>query len=203
MNANTGDLTGDTSNESERRWRMGRIAYWSAAALVILMPLVAMQVTDDVNWTAFDFAFAAAALLGVGALFEIAVRKSGDTVYRAAVGVALATALVLVWVNGAVGILGSEDNDANLLYVGVLVIGVIGALVARFRPWGMARAMAATAAAQAAVAVGALIAGWGGAATGPFEVVALNGFFVALWACTAVLFAKAARRPSERRGASL
>lgn len=190
MNANAGD----TTNDDGRRWSGWRTVYWSFAVLVLVVPLVAMQLTDEVNWTAGDFVFAAAALFGVGALYELAARKSGDTMYRGAVGVALATALVLVWVNGAVGILGSEGNDANVLYYGVLAIGVVGALAARFQPQGMALAMAATAIAQSAVAVGALVAGWGGDTTGPFEVVVLNGFFVALWAGSAALFREAARR---------
>ena len=89
------------------------------------------------------------------------MRKTGNAAYRWAAGLALATAFLLVWVNGAVGIIGSEDNDVNLLYYGVLAIGFVGTLFARFRPRGMAFAMAATALAQAAVAVGALVAGMG------------------------------------------
>jgi hypothetical protein len=52
--------------------------------------------------------------------------------YRAAVGVAIAAAFILVWMNLAVGIIGSEDNPANLMYGGVLAIGIIGAVIARF-----------------------------------------------------------------------
>ena len=55
---------------------------------------------------------------------------------------------MLVWINLAVGIIGSEDNPANLMYGGVLAVGVAGAVAARFRPGGMARALAATALAQ-------------------------------------------------------
>ena len=86
---------------------------------------------------------------------------TGNSAYRAAVGVALAAAFILVWVNLAVGIIGSEDNPANVMYGGVLAVGIIGAIIARFQPHGMARALVATALAQALVAVIALIAGWG------------------------------------------
>ncbi len=64
---------------------------------------------------------------------------------RSAVGVALATAVILMWVNGAVGVIGSENNDANLMYFGVLAVGIIGAVIARFQPRGMALALFATA----------------------------------------------------------
>jgi hypothetical protein len=174
------------------------VAAWAAAALVLLLPLVAMQFTDGVNWDVADFVIAGALLVGVGVPYELAVRKTGDTAYRAAVGVALAAAFLLVWVNGAVGIIGSEANDANLMYYGVLAVGVIGAFVARFRPGGMARALVATALAQASVAVIALVYGLGGPASGPAEILILNGCFVALFAGSAWLFRRAARgRPEQ------
>jgi hypothetical protein len=53
--------------------------------------------------------------------------------------------------NLAVGIIGSEDNPANLMYGGVLAVGIIGAIIARFEPHGMARALVATTLATSAV----------------------------------------------------
>jgi hypothetical protein len=66
---------------------------------------------------------------------------------------------LLVWTNLAVGIIGEPDELANLMYVGVLAVGILGAITARFRPAGMARALLATALVQALVAGIALIAG--------------------------------------------
>jgi hypothetical protein len=120
-------------------------------------------------------------------------RKPGNTTYKSAVGVALAAAFFLFWVNGAVGIIGNENNDANLMYWGVLAVGGIGAIIARFQPHGMARALFATALAQVLVAVVALIAGLG--STGPiwpWDVLILTGFFAALWLGSALLFRHAA-----------
>jgi len=191
-------MEGITQDGGGRRGSRLRIAAWSAAALILLLPLVAMQFTDQVVWDVADFAIFGALLVGVGVTYELAARMTGDTAYRAAVGVALAAAFILVWVNGAVGIIGSEDNDANLMYGGVLAVGVIGAIIARFQPPGMARALFATALGQASVAVVALIAGLGSPGSGPLEIVALNGFFVALWVGSAWLFREAARRGPER-----
>ncbi|MEJ2185547.1 MAG: hypothetical protein P8Z36_06370 [Gemmatimonadota bacterium] len=112
-----------------------------------------------------------------------------NTAYRFAVGVALAAALVLVWMNLAVGLIGTPDDLANLMYVGVLVVGVIGTIVARFRPHGMARALFATAFAQALAAVIAVAAGLGTPGLPPQGVfLMMNGFFVALFAASALLF---------------
>jgi len=182
-----------TEHVGRRRGSPWRIAAWSAAALLLLVPLV-----GGAPWTAGDYVLATVLILSVGIPFELVVRKAGGTVYRAGFGLALAAAFLLMWVNGAVGILGSEDNDANMLYVGVLAVGFVGALLAYFRPRGMALAMTATALAQAAVAMGALAAGWGGPGSGPFEVVAVNGLFISLWAGSAALFREAARQPLSR-----
>lgn len=175
-----------------RRSSRWRIAGWTVAALILLVPLVAMQFTDEVNWSVGDFVFAAILLAAVGIPLELAVRKSKDAAYRAAAGVALVAGFLLVWVNGAVGIIGSENNDANLMYGGVLAIGVIGAVLSRFRPRGMARTMTVTALAQAAVAAIALVLGLGAPESGPFEMVGVNAFFIALFLGSAVLFRNAA-----------
>ncbi len=100
--------------------------------------------------------------------------------------------------NLAVGLIGNEDNPANLMYFGVVAIGIIGAIIAHFQPQGMARALFATALAQVLVAVIALIAGLGSPENGPLEIVALNGFFFALFVGSALLFQKAARARPER-----
>ena len=130
-----------------------------AAACILLLPLLAMQITDEVVWDLADFAVAGALLVGTGLTYELATRMTGNTAYRAAIGLALAAALILVWMNLAVGLIGTEDNPANLMYGGVLAVGIIGAIIARFRPHGMARAFFATALAQALVPVIALIIG--------------------------------------------
>lgn len=120
--------------------------------------------------------------------------------YRCAIGVALAAALTLVWLSLGVGIIGEDGNPANLMYFGVLAVGVIGAVIARFQPRGMARALFATALAQAIVASIALIAGLGLPWSGPAEILALNGFFIASFAGSAWLFRRAARGRSETGG---
>ncbi len=86
--------------------------------------------------------------------------KTDRATYRWAVGLALAAALIMVWISLAVGIIGSEDNPANLMYVGVLAVGFVGAIIARLRPRGMARAMFATAIAQTLVLVVAQALHW-------------------------------------------
>lgn len=174
-----------------------------AAAAILLLPLLAMLVTDEVAWGPIDFALAGVLLLGVGALGELAVSRAGTPAYKVAAGVALGAGLLLVWSFLAVGILGETGDPADLMYAGVLAVGILGAVLARFRPLGMARALLATALAQALVAVIALIAGKHEAPiSSVLEIVGVNGLFVALFAGSAWLFRHAAGagpggRPAE------
>jgi hypothetical protein len=187
-------MAGNTENGGGRRGGRWRIAVRGTAAFLLLLPLVAMQFTDEVNWDATDFAVFGAMLAVACGTYELAARMTGNRAYRAAVGVAIAAAFILVWMNLAVGIIGNEDNPANLMYGGVLAVGIIGAVIARFQPDGMARALVATALAQALVAVIALIAGSGSTGpTRPWNIVMLTGLFAALWLISAWLFRKAAR----------
>jgi hypothetical protein len=178
----------------ERSTMLARNAYRSvggvalATAFVLLVPLLAGWA-----WGLFDYVVAGALIFGTGLTFVLAARKAGNIAYRFAVGVALAAALLLVWINLAVGVIGTEDDPANSMYVGVIAVGIIGAIIARFRPPGMARALWATALAQALVAVIALIFGFGSSLSPPVEILALNGFFVALFVGSALLFRYAAR----------
>ena len=174
-----------------------------AVALILLVPLIAMQFSDEVAWSPFDFAFAGALLLGAGLAFELISCKSSTIAYRAAVGVALVTAMLLVWINLAVGIIGSEDNPANLMYLGVLAILILGALIVRFQPKGMARVLFATALAQVVVLVIALII-WKPEITSTealldvLRVMGVNGFFVVMWVGSGLLFQRADATPNRR-----
>ena len=117
-----------------------------------------------------------------------------NTAYKFAVGLALATPFLLAWMIGAVGVLGRAGDRADLMYIGVFAVGIMGAIIARFQPHGMARALFATALAQALVAVIALIAGMHQAPYSSVgEILGLNGFFVALFLGSAWLFRNAAR----------
>ena len=164
------------------RWR---IVGWGTAVALILTPLIAMQFTRDVDWTAGDFLFAVVLIGGVGAAFELAVRRSHSPAYRAGIAFALAAAFLIVWANGAVGMIGPEGNPYNLYFYGVILVALIGAVIARFRPSGMSWAMGFAAVAQAVVSGGGL---YGDPRGGLFSLA-----FAGLWLGSAAFFGKAAR----------
>ena len=165
-----------------------RIAGWGLALALLLTPLVAMQFTDEVRWGPADFSVAALLLGGLGLAIEFAIRRSANLAYRAGAALAALTAFALIWVNLAVGFIGDENNPANLMFAGVLLVALIGSLAARFRPSGMATAMGATALAQLLVAVLAFVFAL---ATGLETGLIIA--FAAPWALSAGLFRRAAR----------
>ncbi len=125
-------------------------------------------------------------LAGWGAAgLELALRLSRNTAYRLAAAVGLGVSFLVVWSNGAVGIIGNENDPINLAFFGILAIGLIGALVARFRAEGLALTLAAMAVLMLAMAGYVL-------ATNPNREAAFIAVFAGLWLASAMLFRKAA-----------
>ncbi len=146
------------SAQQDDGWRRSwfRKAMWGGAAFLLLLPAVAMRFTGEVNWTGFDFVFAAVLLFGSAGLVELAMRASSSLAYRAGAVIAVGTSFLTIWVNAAVGMIGSEDNRYNLWFLGVVALALIGALVVRFRARGMALAMALSGIAQAVLGAGGM-----------------------------------------------
>jgi hypothetical protein len=128
---------------------------------------------------------------------------TGKTAYRSAVAVAVGGALFLVWGMAALGVVGVEGDSADLMFFGVLAIGLSGAIVARFQPDGMARAMVVTAAATVLVGVIALMLGKHEAEySSVLEILGLTGMFATFFAASAWLFHSAGARQNRADAAS-
>jgi len=126
-----------------------------------------------------------------------------DTAYRSAVAVAVGAAVFLVWGMAALGVVGIEGDPADLMFFGVLAVGIGGAIVARFQPDGMARAMLVTAAATILVGVIALMLGKHEAEySSVLEILGLTGMFATLFAGSAWLFRSAAEQLDRPDSAS-
>jgi hypothetical protein len=168
-----------------------RLAAWAAVvAVLLIVPVLGNRLVDGWNWGPLDFVFAGTLLFGAGVTYDLVARMGDSTAYRAAVGIAVATGLVLVWVNAAVGIIG--DGPVNLLYLGVIAIGLLGASIARFQPRGMALTLLAMALVQLLIPVIAVVIWNPPFDPGVVPVFALNGVFVAVWVVSALLFRRAA-----------
>jgi hypothetical protein len=172
-----------------------RLVVWAIVVALILSLPVAMQFrpfADEVQWN--EAIVYAVIFLLPGAIYELwQWLKARTIVYRFAFAVGLAAALFLGWVNGAVGIIGSENQSANLMYGAVFAVGLIGSLLARFKPRGMAYTLFVAAIVQILVPVMALVispeVSWGNA--GIIGVFIFNSLFALMFAVSGLLFRQA------------
>jgi peptidoglycan/LPS O-acetylase OafA/YrhL len=77
-----------------------------AVVFLLLIPFIAMQFSNEVNWTLFDFIAAALLLLGTGFLCEFIIRKVKNSAHRIMLCCTLIIILLLIWAELAVGIFG-------------------------------------------------------------------------------------------------
>ncbi|MDR6851300.1 hypothetical protein J2Y54_000793 [Sphingomonas sp. BE123] len=164
-----------------------RLIGWGGIAVLMLTPAVAMQFTDEVNWTVGDFIFAFLMLGSVGLAVELTVRANPAWSYRAGVGIMLAVSFLTVWINLAVGIVGNEDNPVNALFFLAPLAAVAGSVLGGFRAGGMVIATILAAMVQIAVMLYIWVAGAG-------FPIGVTVFFSTLWLVAAGLFRQAARR---------
>jgi hypothetical protein len=173
-----------------------------SVALALALVLIAVVVSRSEGSPADMMALAVDAVIIVGAIVFLAVNRHSKA-YRWAVGLALAATFILFWMIGAVALLGPEigTNTADLIYFAVPTVGVIGAIIAGFRPRGMARAMFAMALAVLVLPV-ILVAGWTPLSPNqagdlfPYGLLLFHSPFAALFVGSGWLFKSA--RASER-----
>jgi hypothetical protein len=170
-----------------------RLIVWTVVGVLILALLAVMPFTDEVQG---NEAVAYGIILAlIGGCYELwRWLRTRTKAYRIAFVIGLAAIFLLGWVSGAVGIIGSENNPANLMYWAIPVVLLIGALIARFKPRGMARTLFTVALVQFLVPVVALFiwpaqASWGEA--GVIGVFVVNLFFAVIFAVSALLFRRA------------
>lgn len=157
--------------------------------LLLLIPLLL-----KFPWTLSDFIFAGILLSGSGITYILISSRSQSFIYKAAVALGVFTLLFLIWVNLAVGIIGSENKPANLLYFAVIATAFLGSIASLFKPKGMAYTMFASAIVMMLVPIISLII-WSPAigfneTLGLIGVFVLNAFFAMLFTGSGLLFKK-------------
>ncbi len=179
--------SGSQARNQPRLLNGWRIAGWGAALALILLPALAMRFDIDVNWTNADFVVAAVLLTSLGAGIELATRIARGRAHRGGIILVAVLCFLTFWINGAVGIIGSEDELVNLGFYALVLAVALTSLGCWFRPRIMVWIAGLAAAALPALGIAALsmmpghAVEWGllaGMATG--------------WAGAALLFRKAA-----------
>lgn len=139
------------------------------------------------GWSSADFAIVGLMITSVAALVFLNVKFKTNRMYRIASGLTLAGALLLVYINLAVGLIGSEDNSSNVMYFALLGLLSLGAIVSKFRPRGLALTLLITALGQ--LLIPAI------AKTTAANAWVLTILFAALWIAAGFLFLKSAAEP--------
>jgi len=177
-------------------FKKSRLIIWAIIAVLILLLFLAMLFADEVQWN--EVIAYGLLLSAIGGFYELGRwLKTCQGAYRFAFGFGFTSVLFLGWVSGAIGIIGSENNPANLMYGAVFVAWIIGSLISRFRSRGMAWTFLVMAFIQMSVPIFALFvwpaqASWGEA--GVIGVLVFNSIFVGLFVSTALLFRRASAR---------
>lgn len=83
------------------------IAILLTVPLLLLIPLIGMQFSSEVNWSLFDFLVMGVLLLGVGLMFEFVLRKVPNKNNRIALIAIILIVFLLIWAELAVGIFGT------------------------------------------------------------------------------------------------
>lgn len=83
------------------------IVILSCAVAILLVPLIAMQFTNEVDWDAFDFTIVGVLLFGTGLVCELILRTVKNVKTRILICGLVLIGLLLIWAELAVGIFGS------------------------------------------------------------------------------------------------
>ena len=75
--------------------------------LLLLIPLIAMQLTNEVNWSFFDFIIMGGMLIITGLLIGIILKKVNNSKNRLILIVTIVMIFFLIWAELAVGLFGT------------------------------------------------------------------------------------------------
>lgn len=78
-----------------------------ATGLLLMVPFMAMQFTEGVDWNLFDFAIMGTLLMGTGLTYVLVVKRIRTATHRVILGLVLVAALLLIWAELAVGVFGT------------------------------------------------------------------------------------------------
>ncbi len=126
------------------RVALGALAVWMA-------PLVASQFFEDWHWGVGGFVRVYVLFFGTGMVFALVARRMGAWSYKAGVGVALLAGFALGW--STMVQVADSGHPERLWYQSVLVVGAVGACMARLKARGLAWTLFAMAATLALIAV--------------------------------------------------
>jgi hypothetical protein len=160
---------------------MLRVALVSLGLLFV--PLVASRVVDDWNWSLGAFVRVYLLFFATGMLYAAIAKKMRTWAYKAGVGVALVAGFALGW--STMVQTADSGHPERLWYLSVLVVGFIGACLARLKAPGLAVTLFAMAAVLALISV---VLPSGAPSDTALRMAIGHGVFIALFTASGLLF---------------
>ena len=161
------------------RVALGALAVW-------MVPVVAAQFVKDWHWGVGGFVRVYVLFFLTGMAYALIARKMGAWAYKAGVGVALLAGFALGW--STMVQTADSGHPERLWYLSVLVVGFIGACLARLKAQGLALTLFAMAAVLALISV---VLPSGAPSDMALRIAVGHGVFIALFAASGLLFRRA------------
>ena len=158
------------------RVALGALAVW-------MLPLVASQFVEDWHWGVGGFVRVYVFFFLTGMAIALIARRVGAWTYKAGVGVALVAGFALGW--STMVQTADSGHPERLWYLSVLVVGFIGACLARLKAPGLAVTLFAMAAVLALLSV---LLPSGAPSDMALRMAIGHGVFVALFTASGLLF---------------
>jgi len=169
---------------------MLRVALASLGLLMV--PLVASRLVEGWNWPAGAFVRVYLLFFATGMAYALIARKMGAWSYKAGVGVALVAGFALGW--STMVQTADSGHPERLWYLSVLVVGFIGACLARLKAPRLAVTLFAMAATLALITV---ILPSGAPPDMALRMAIGHGVYVALFIASGLLFRHASLAGSK------
>lgn len=162
------------------------------ALIVLTIPLTAMLFTHEINWEPLDFGVAWLLIFGTGISFHFICRAYRNSIYKIASALAVCAGFAIIWINGAVGIIGNEENPINFLFGIVLLIMFLGSYLVKRSPRKMAWVMLVTAVSQIVITLWGTLIHLSNYPEYNFAgVIRITLLFSTIWGLTSLLYYKA------------
>ena len=158
------------------RVALGALAVW-------MVPLVASQFFEDWHWGVGGFVRVYVLFFLTGMVIALVARRMGVWSYKAGVGLALVAGFALGW--STMVQTADSGHPERLWYLSVLVVGLIGACLARLQARGLALTLFAMAATLALIAI---ILPSGAPPDMARRMAIGHGVFVALFTASGLMF---------------
>lgn len=88
-------------------YKKRRIVLYAIASILLLVPLVAMQFSKEVNWSLSDFLIGGFLLFGTATVIDFILRIIKKKSHRIILSIVTLLVLMIIWGELAVGIFGT------------------------------------------------------------------------------------------------